>query len=46
MSDATARVVDGKSWSEFCDALKNAGNLILNDQPDDPLTRSRRMRRL
>ena len=46
MSDAKTRVVEGKSWSEFCDALKNAGNLVLDNQPDDPLTRAEGFRYL
>jgi hypothetical protein len=44
--DAEQRVIDGTSWSEFCDALKNAGNIVLRDQPDDPLTRAEGFRYL
>jgi len=45
-ADATRRVVDGTSWSEFCDALKNAGNIVLSGQPDDALTRAEGFRYL
>jgi hypothetical protein len=39
--EATKRIVDGTSWSEFCDAIKMAGSIILSDSsPDDPLTRA------
>ncbi len=35
------RIVDGTSWDEFCDALKDAGSVILcKGAPDDPLTRA------
>ena len=35
------RLIDGDSWSDFCDALKHAGTLIQADTaPDDPLTRA------
>jgi hypothetical protein len=44
--DATRRVIDGTSWNELCDMLKNAGNLVLRDQPDDPLTRAEGFRYL
>jgi hypothetical protein len=42
MSDETTRrIVDGTSWSEFCDAIKMAGSIILADtSPADPLTRA------
>ncbi len=41
MSDKAAKVLDGRAWNEFCDALKNAGNIILSpDHPSDPLTRA------
>jgi hypothetical protein len=45
-TDATRRVIDGTSWNEFCEMLKNAGNLVLRDQPDDPLTRAEGFRYL
>ena len=39
--EAVKRIVDGTSWSEFCDAIKMAGSIILSDSsPDDPLTRA------
>jgi hypothetical protein len=45
-AEATRRVIDGTSWNELCDALKSAGNLVLRDQPDDPLTRAEGFRYL
>ncbi|NUP05450.1 MAG: DUF1214 domain-containing protein [Polyangiaceae bacterium] len=45
-SDTDRRVIDGTSWNELCDALKNAGNVILSDQPSDPLTRAEGFRYL
>jgi hypothetical protein len=36
---ADERVQSGASWNEFCDNLKNAGNVILSG-PSDPLTRA------
>lgn len=44
---AEARVIDGTSWAEFCDALKGAGQIVLApDQPSDPLTRAEGFRYL
>jgi len=36
------RVMDGRSWNEFCDALKSAGNKVIlsNTAPTDPLDRA------
>lgn len=36
---ATQRVMDGTSWAELCDTLKAAGQIV-QDGPDDPLTRA------
>jgi hypothetical protein len=36
MSDAASRVISGKSWEEFCDCLKAAGQTIL--RPETPAT--------
>jgi uncharacterized protein DUF1214 len=47
MSDSTRRVIDGTSWSELCDALKNAGQIVLAaEQPADELTRAEGFRYL
>ncbi len=44
---AEARIVDGRTWSEFCDTLKAAGALVLDAAtPEDPLTRAEGFRYL
>jgi len=41
MSDAEQRVVDGTTWDEFCDALKDAGRIIRSDKaPQDPFNQA------
>jgi hypothetical protein len=46
MTDKSDRTMDGRAWNDFCDALKNAGSIVLNDQPSDPLTRAEGFRYL
>ncbi len=49
MSEETSidRIRSGKSWDEFCDALKAAGKVVLADAaPDDMLNRSEGFRYL
>ncbi|MBS0366899.1 MAG: DUF1214 domain-containing protein [Proteobacteria bacterium] len=36
MTNTVERVIDGRSWAEFCDALKSAGAAIL--RPETPAT--------
>jgi len=39
--------MDGTSWSEFCDGLRSAGEIVLADSaPDDPLDRAEGFRYL
>jgi len=45
-SEAETKVISGAAWSDFCDALKNAGSIVLSDQPEDPLTRAEGFRYL
>jgi hypothetical protein len=36
MTDAEKRVIDGTTWDQFCDALKDAGKIIRSDKaPQD-----------
>jgi len=48
MNDETLKkkLMEGKSWEEFCDTIKMAGYLILKNSPDDPLTRAEGFRYL
>ena len=37
-SDSIRRIVNGESWNDFCDSLREAGKLVLEDAtPADPL---------
>jgi len=47
MSDPAERLMSGATWNEFCDTLKNAGNVVLSKSaPADPLTRAEGFRYL
>lgn len=36
-SSAAERVINGKTWEDFCDALKSAGSVILRPEAPDTL---------
>jgi hypothetical protein len=39
---STLRIMDGTTWAEFCDTLKSAGTVILDEEasPNDPFDRA------
>ena len=45
-NEATARVMSGQVWADFCDRLKEAGEWILDAAPDDPFDRAEGLRYL
>jgi hypothetical protein len=47
LDDAEQRVLDGRTWSEFCDALKSAGDIVLDSSaPSDVFNRAEGFRYL
>jgi hypothetical protein len=46
-NESLDRIMSGKTWEEYCDTLKEAGNVILREtSPTDPLTRAEGFRYL
>lgn len=40
-TDPEARIMDGSLWADFCDSLKEAGNIVLQpNTPNDPFNRA------
>ena len=45
--ESDARIKDGRSWDEFCETLRSAGNVVLRDAtPDDAFERAEGFRYL
>jgi hypothetical protein len=45
--ESIQRLISGRTWSDFCDTLKKAGDNVLRDtSPSDPLTRAEGFRYL
>lgn len=45
--DSVERIVNGRAWAEFCDALKRAGDIVLRPgSPQDPFDRAEGFRYL
>ena len=41
MNETEKRVVDGTTWDQFCDALKEAGRIIQSEKaPQDPFNQA------
>ena len=41
MNESEQKVIDGRAWEEFCDALKEAGKIIQSDKaPQDPFNQA------
>ena len=49
MAESTSgddRLASGRAWAEFCDSLKEAGDLVLDNAPDDDFDRAEGYRHL
>ena len=43
-ADATARVMDGSAWRDFCRAIERAGQAVISAAPEDAFDRSEGLR--